>query len=80
MTSQAMLLSDEDMADLAVYFESLPQASQSVADASLDRQGRGTVTGAAMSQTRRLHVSPVMGPTGRGNPAAKYPALNGAAC
>src|SRR5210317_2434654 len=35
MSSQAMFLSDEDMADLAVYFESLPAAAQSVADASL---------------------------------------------
>ena len=40
MSSQAMMLSDEDMANLAVYFESLPAAVQTVADAS-------TVEGAA---------------------------------
>ena len=32
MTGQAMMLSDEVMADLAVYFESLPAAAQPVAD------------------------------------------------
>ena len=35
MTSQAMLLTDEDMNNLAVYFEGLPAAAQAVADASL---------------------------------------------
>ena len=34
MTSQAMLLSNQDIYDLAVYFESLPGASQAVADPS----------------------------------------------
>ena len=76
MASQALLLSDEDMADLAVYFESLPGAAQAVADPSLISRGealyRGgnTVTGA--SACMACH-----GPSGRGNPAADYPALQG---
>ena len=32
MTSQAMLLSDQDMRDLAVYFESLPAPAMAVAE------------------------------------------------
>jgi len=76
MSSQAMLLSAEDMADLAVYFESLPGAAQSVADASLVARGealyRGGDKGNGTAACLACH-----GPTGRGNPAAKYPALNG---
>ena len=76
MSSQAMLLSAEDMADLAVYFESLPGAAQSVADASLVARGealyRGGDTGNGTAACMACH-----GPTGRGNPAANYPALQG---
>ncbi len=76
MSSQAMLLSAEDMADLAVYFESLPAAAQAVADADLVARGealfRGGDVGNGTAACMACH-----GPTGRGNPAAKYPALNG---
>lgn len=76
MSSQAMLLSDEDMADLAVYFESLPGAVQSIADVKL------LVTGEALYRggDREKGVAACLachGPTGRGNPAAKYPVLKG---
>ncbi len=76
MSAQAMLLSEQDMADLAVYFESLPAAAQSVKDpGSVDRgealyRGGNPVTGTAACLA--CH-----GPSGRGNPAAKYPALQG---
>lgn len=76
MSSQAMLLSDEDMADLAVYFESLPGAVQSVADASLITRGEALYRGG----NKEKGVSACLachGPTGRGNPAAKYPMLKG---
>ena len=76
MTSQAMLLSDEDMADLAVYFESLPQASQAVADASLVDKAEALYRGGDVSDQTSACIA-CHGPTGRGNPAAKYPALNG---
>jgi len=76
MSAQAMMLSDQDMADLAVYFESLPGAAQSVKDASTVSRGetlyRGGDTASGVSACLACH-----GPTGRGNPAAKYPALQG---
>jgi len=76
MTAQAMMLSDQDMADLAVYFESLPAAAQSVKDASTVSRGetlyRGGDTENGVAACLACH-----GPTGRGNPAAKYPALQG---
>ena len=45
MSSQAMMLSDEDMANLAVYFESLPAAVQSVADEGLISRGEALYRG-----------------------------------
>ena len=76
MTSQSMLLSDEDMADLAVYFESLPQASQAVANASLVDKAEALYRGGNVSNETAACIA-CHGPAGRGNPAAKYPALNG---
>lgn len=76
MSTQAMLLSDEDMRNIAVYFESLPAAAAAVADpGTVDRAAslyRGGNEAAKASACMACH-----GPTGRGNPAAKYPALNG---
>lgn len=76
MTSQAMLLSDQDMADLAVYFEGLPQASQAVADAGQVDKAEALYRGGNVSDQTSACIA-CHGPTGRGNPAAKYPALNG---
>jgi cytochrome c553 len=76
MTPQAMMLSEEDMRDLAVYFESLPATAMAVADpAKVDKgealyRGGNALTGVAACLA--CH-----GPTGRGNPAANYPALQG---
>ena len=64
MTPQAMQLSDEDIANLAVYFESLPAPAMPVADASTVDKG--------VPACFACH-----GPTGRGNPAAGYPSLKG---
>lgn len=78
MTSQAMLLSEQDMRDLAVYFESLPAAAAAVADPSsrsvarAEALYRGGNENAGTPACLACH-----GPTGRGNPAANYPALNG---
>ena len=76
MSSQAMLLSDEDMRNLAVYFESLPAAVSAVADpgsvARAEALYRGGNEDARIAACLACH-----GPTGRGNPAAAYPALNG---
>ena len=76
MSSQAMLLSDEDIADLAVYFESLPAAVQAVADASLVKRGEALYRGGNEANGVAACIA-CHGPTGRGNPAAGYPALAG---
>ena len=76
MSSQAMLLSDEDMRNLAVYYESLPAAASAVADpktvAKAEAIYRGGKESAEVPACLACH-----GPTGRGNAAAGYPALNG---
>jgi cytochrome c553 len=76
MTSQAMLLSEQDMADLAVYFESLPAAAQSVADPDLVGKGEALFRGGEVSKQVAACMA-CHGPTGTGNPAAAYPALKG---
>ena len=76
MTSQAMLLSDQDIADLSVYFESLPTAAQAVKDASSVDRGEALYRG-GNSDTGVAACIACHGPTGDGNPAAKYPALRG---
>ena len=76
MSSQAMLLSDEDMADLAVYFESLPVAAKSIADPDLLSRGEALYRGGNKENEASACLA-CHGPTGRGNPAAKYPALQG---
>jgi cytochrome c553 len=76
MSSQAMMLSDVDMANLAVYFESLPAAVQSVADEGLIDRGEALYRG-GNKETEAAACLACHGPSGRGNPAAKYPALQG---
>jgi cytochrome c553 len=76
MAPQAMMLADEDVAHVAVYFESLPAAAQAVANPSKVDKGealyRGGNADAGVAACLACH-----GPTGRGNPAANYPALQG---
>lgn len=76
MSSQAMLLNAEDMRHVAVYFEGLPRAAMPVADASKISRGqalyRGGKSSAGIAACMACH-----GPTGRGNPAAGYPAISG---
>jgi cytochrome c553 len=76
MTPQAMLLSDQDMADLAVYFESLPGASQAVKDAGTVDRGEALYRGGNIDKGVAACLA-CHGPAGDGNPAAKYPALKG---
>ncbi len=76
MSSQAMILSDEDMANLAVYFESLPAAAQSLADENLLDRGQALYRGGNKEDEASACLA-CHGPTGRGNPAAIYPALQG---
>lgn len=76
MAPQAMMLSDEDMRNIAVYFESLPAAAMAVANPATVSKGealyRGGNADAGIPACLACH-----GPTGRGNPAANYPAVQG---
>ena len=76
MTSQAMMLSDEDMANLAVYYESLPGPVQAVADPDLVSKGEVLYRGGNVENQVAACIA-CHGPTGNGNPAAGYPALKG---
>ena len=76
MTPMSMLLTDEDIRDLAVYYESLPAPAQAVADASLVDKGEALYRGGNI-QSGTAACLACHGPTGRGNPAAEYPALQG---
>lgn len=76
MTGQAMLLSDTDMADLAVYFEGLPAAAQAIANPDLLARGQALYRGGDAEEGIPACIA-CHGPTGRGNPAVPYPALNG---
>jgi cytochrome c553 len=76
MSGQAMMLSDQDMADLAVYFEGMPTAVQAVADPDLVARGQALYQGGNSEKSIPACIG-CHGPTGRGNPAALYPALQG---
>ena len=76
MSAQAMMLSDEDMANLAVYFEGLAGAVQAVADPDLVPRGEALYRGGNSDKGIPACIG-CHGPTGRGNPAALYPALQG---
>ncbi len=76
MTSMAMPLSDEDIRDLAVYFEGLPAAANSVANEKTVSRAEALYRG-GKEETKVSACLACHGPAGRGNPAATYPALNG---
>jgi cytochrome c553 len=76
MTGQAMALSDDDMSNLAVYFESLPAAAQAVADEGLIERGQALYRGGNKDKGTAACMA-CHGPTGRGNPAGQVPALRG---
>lgn len=76
MSPQSMALSDEDIRDLAVYFESLPAPAQAVADPSTVARAEALYRGGDTANGTAACLA-CHGPTGRGNPAASYPALNG---
>lgn len=76
MTPQAMNLSDEDIADLAVYYESLPIAAQAVGDPDLIDRAAALWRGGNIEEGIAACLA-CHGPAGRGNPAAAYPSLAG---
>jgi len=76
MSSQAMLLSEDDMANLAVYYESLERATQTVADPDLVDKGEALYR-AGNAETGVAACIACHGPKGVGNAAAQYPSLSG---
>jgi cytochrome c553 len=76
MTPQSMMLSDEDIRDLAVYFESLPAPAMAVANPAKVDKGEALYRGGDATSGAAACLA-CHGPTGRGNPAANYPALQG---
>ena len=76
MTNQAMLLAEEDIDDIAVYFEGLQAAVQSVADPSTVSRGETLYRGGDSENGIAACIA-CHGPAGRGNAAAGYPALAG---
>lgn len=75
MLGMAAGLSDTDMEDIAAYYESLPPIQGIAATDTLTLGQsiyRGGITSAGIAACIGCH-----GPSGRGNPAAKYPHLAG---
>jgi cytochrome c553 len=76
MLGQALMLTDEDMRDLAIYFSGLTAATKVVADpATLDHGQRLYRGGSRENQTPACIAC--HGPNGRGDPAASFPSLKG---
>jgi cytochrome c553 len=76
MSPQSLALTDEDIRNLAVYFESLPAPAQAVANPGTVDKGEALYRGGDMADGTAACLA-CHGPTGRGNPAANYPALQG---
>ncbi len=76
MTAMAMPLSDQDAADLAAYFSGQTVSIGSAADADKAAAGQkiyqGGIAGKGVSACMACH-----GPSGAGNPGAKFPSLKG---
>ncbi len=76
MNSQAMMLSDEDMRNIAVYYEAMAPAVQEVADPNLLARGEALYRGGDKEDKTSACIA-CHGPTGQGNPGANYPVLAG---
>jgi len=76
MSAMAAPLSEQDMADLAAYFSSNTRSIGSAADAEKAALGKKIFQGGdkakGISACMACH-----GPTGAGNPGAKFPSLGG---
>ncbi len=76
MSGQVLALEEQDMRDLAVYFEAQAPAARAVADVSAVSKGEALYRGG----DRENGASACMachGPKGQGNPAANYPSIAG---
>lgn len=76
MLGQVMLLNDEDMKNLAVYYAGMPAAAKAVADPATVDRGRRLYRGGDR-ETNTPACNACHGPAGRGNPAASVPSVQG---
>lgn len=76
MSAQAMMLSEEDMRNLAVYYEAQRPAARTVADPKLVIKGESLYR-AGSKENGVAACMACHGPTGLGNPAANYPMIRG---
>lgn len=76
MLGQVMMLSEDDMKNLAVYYAGMPAAAKSVADPSTITRGQRLYRGGDR-ETSTPACNACHGPTGRGNPAASVPSVKG---
>ena len=76
MMGQVAALSDQDMADLAVYYSEQTAAPRAVANASLVDKGEALYRGGNKENGTPACMA-CHGPDGSGNPAAAYPSLSG---
>ncbi len=76
MLGQTMLLTDDDMRNLAVYFSGLTTATKVIADPATLDYGQRLYRGGSRENSTPACIA-CHGPNGRGNPAAGYPSLKG---
>lgn len=76
MLGQVMMLNDEDMRNLAVYYEGMPAAAKSVADPAILDRGERLYRGGDREKNVAACIA-CHGPTGRGNPASSVPSVRG---
>ncbi len=76
MLGQVMMLSDEDMRNLAAYFAAKTTATKVIADASTLDHGQRLYRGGSRDSETPACIA-CHGPNGRGNPGASYPSLKG---
>jgi cytochrome c553 len=76
MLGQVMMLSDDDMKNLAVYFSEMPKAPKAVSDPSVIDRGERLYRGGNRDNATSACIA-CHGPTGSGNPAAGVPSVRG---
>ena len=76
MTAMSLTLTDENIRDLSVYYESLPLSSKMVANPNNIELGEKIYRG-GNKETGVSACIACHGPSGKGNPLALYPAIYG---
>ena len=76
MTGQAMMLSDENMENLSVYYEAQDVAAKAVTEPRTVAKGEALYRGGNKENEVSACIA-CHGPNGKGNPAARYPAISG---